>query len=136
MDETKKATKPIPTYFLYAKNDVKASDFLNKNSDLKSLVAEQSKKKGGVKEKAIPGAGELAGSKLLSSKLPTADYILDYLNNVVEERGSRVRKDRQDKNYAFCWSLPWPNNATKRTVAKLPGEPVMHLIPFDVLGVR
>jgi hypothetical protein len=136
MDETKKATKPIPTYFLYAKNDVKASDFLNKNSDLKALFAEQSKKKGGVKEKAIPGAGELAGSKLLSSRLPTADYILDYLNNVVEERGSRVRKDRQDKNYAFCWSLPWPNNATKRTVAKLPGEPVLHMIPLEVLGVR
>jgi pimeloyl-ACP methyl ester carboxylesterase len=136
MDETKKASKPIPTYFLYAKNDVKASDFLNKNSNLKSLIAEQSKKKGGVKEKAIPGAGELAGSKLLSSRLPTADFILDYLNNAVEERGSRVRKDRQDKNYAFCWSLPWPTHATKRAVAKLPGEPIMHIIPLEVLGLR
>jgi hypothetical protein len=137
VDEAKKARNPIPTLFLYAKNDVKANDFLNKNSDLKALFAENSKKKGGVKEKSVPRAGDLAGSKLLSSRLQTADFILDYLNNVVEERGSRTRKDRQDKNFAFCWSLPWPTvpNAS-RIVAKLPGEPVTHLIPPNVLGLR
>jgi dienelactone hydrolase len=135
VDEAKKAR--IPTLFLYAKNDAKASDFLNKNNELKTLIAENSKKKGGVKEKAIPGAGELAGSKLLSSRLKTADYILDYLNDVVEVRGTRVRKDRQDKNFAFCWSLPWPGpNANQRIVAKLPGEPVPHIIPLNVFGVR
>jgi alpha-beta hydrolase superfamily lysophospholipase len=136
VEETKKASKPIPTYFLYAKNDAKASDFLNKNNELKNLIAESSKKRGGVKEKAITGAGELAGSKLLSSRLKTADYILDYLNDVVEARGSRVRKDRQDKNYAFCWSLPWPMPNAQHIVAKLPGEPVTRPIPLNVLGLR
>jgi pimeloyl-ACP methyl ester carboxylesterase len=133
VDEAKKARNPIPTLFLYAKNDVKANDFLNKNSDLKALFAENSKKKGGVKEKAVPGAGQLEGSKLLRK---SNDIIIDYLNNVVEERGSRTRKDRKDKDFAFCWSLPWPTvpNAT-RIVAKLPGEPVIHLIPPNVLGL-
>jgi len=136
VDEVKKAR--IPAYFLYAKNDVKANDFLYKNSDLKALFTENSKKKGGVKEKAIPGAGELSGSKLLSGRLKTTDFILDYLNNVVEERGSRVRKDRQDQKYAFCWSMPWPTarNVSRRIVAKLPGEPVTRLIPGEVFGVR
>jgi dienelactone hydrolase len=134
LDEAKRAR--IPTLFLYAKNDVKANDFLNKNNELKTLIAESSKKKAGVKEKAIPNAGELAGSKLLSGRLKTMDYIVDYLNNVVEERGSRTRKDRQDKNYAFCWSLPWPAQNANRIVAKMPGESVIHIIPPNVLGLR
>ena len=134
VDETKKAK--IPTYFLYAKNDKKANDFLNLNSDLKSLLTENSKKKGGVKEKAVPGAGDLAGSKLLSSRYRTAEFILDYVNNVVEERGSRTRKDRQDQKYAFCWSLPWPAQNANRIVSKLPGQPVSHTIPVNVLGLR
>lgn len=136
VDEAKKAR--IPAYFLYAKNDKKANDFLNLNNDLKTLISENSKKKGGVKEKTIPGAGDLAGSKLLSSRYKTADYILDYLNNVVEERGSRTRKDRQDQKFAFCWSLPWPSDRSvnRRIPAKLPGEGVSHIIPIDVLGLR
>jgi hypothetical protein len=135
VDEAKNAR--IPAYFLYAKNDKKANDFLNLNSDLKTLFAENSKKKGGVKEKAIPGAGELSGSKLLSARLRTGDYIVDYLNNVVEERGSRTRKDRQDQKYAFCWSLPWPTSRNVHHVlAKLPGESVPQLIPPNVLGLR
>jgi pimeloyl-ACP methyl ester carboxylesterase len=133
VEQTKKVSKPIPTYFLYAKNDTKASDFLNKNNDLKSLIAESSKKKGGVKEKAIAGAGELAGSKLLRK---SENYILDYLNDVVEARGSRIRKDRQDKNFAFCWSLPLPAPNAQHLLAKLPGEAVPRIIPINVLGLR
>jgi len=134
VEETKKAK--IPTYFLYAKNDKKANDFLNLNSDLKSLFTENSKKKGGVKEKAVPGAGELAGSKLLSGRLKTAEFILDYVNNVVEERGNRTRKDRQDQKFAFCWTLPWPTSPNaNRVVSKLPGEPVSHTIPLNALGL-
>lgn len=134
VDEARKAK--IPAYFLYAKNDVKADDFLNKNSDLKALFAESSKKKGGVKEKSIPGAGQLAGSKLLSGRLKTGDFIIDYLNNVVEDRGSRTRKDRQDQKYAFCWTWPWPSTPNaSRTLAKLPGEPAPRLIPLNILGL-
>ncbi len=126
----------IPSYFLYAKNDTKAYDFLYKNGDLKTLLTESGKKKGGVKEKAIPGAGELMGSKLLSARLKTTDYIVDYLNNVVEERGSKVRKDRQDQKYAFCWSLPRPSARNVMHIpAKMPGEPVTRLIPPNVLGL-
>jgi alpha-beta hydrolase superfamily lysophospholipase len=126
----------IPSYFLYAKNDTKAYDFLYKNGDLKTLLTESGKKKGGVKEKAIPGAGELMGSKLLSSRLKTTNYIVDYLNNVVEERGSKVRKDRQDQKYAFCWSLPRPSaRNVMHILAKMPGEPVTRLIPANVLGL-
>lgn len=138
VDSAKKAQPRIPTMFLYAKNDKKANDFLNLNNDLKTLIAESAKKKGGVKEKTIPGSGDLAGSKLLSSRYKTAEYVIDYLNNVVEERGSRTRKDRQDQKFAFCWSMPWPTerSVNRRIPAKLPGEPITHMIPLDVLGVR
>jgi hypothetical protein len=127
----------IPTYFLYSKKDEKAASLIKNNLD--AILSENGKKteQKGVKEKGILGAGDLAGSKLLSSRLKTADNIVEFLNRVIEDRGSRTRKAREDQKYAFCWSMPWPTaRNVNRLLAKLPGEPISRPIPPTVLGLR
>ena len=89
-----------------------------------------------VKEKAVPNT-ELTGSKLLSGRLKTTDYIIDFVNRVVDDRGSRVRKAREGQKYAYCWSMPWPTSRdVNRIPAKLPGEPLMHMIPLQIIHVN
>lgn len=128
----------IPTYFLYGSRDQKAENLANHH--LKYITTENGKTvdQKGVKKKAVPGVGELAGSKMLGKGLRTDEYIIDYLNRVLEDRGTRVRKAREDQKFAFCWSVPWPSD--RRVVhipAKLPGEPVSQIIPVkEVLGIR
>jgi hypothetical protein len=127
----------VPTYFLYSKKDEKAASLTKSSMD--AIISENGKKteQKGVKEKGILGAGDLAGSKLLSARLKTGDYIVEFLNRVIEDRGSRTRKTREDQKYAFCWSWPWPTaRNVERVLAKLPGEPVMHPIPPKILGLR
>jgi alpha-beta hydrolase superfamily lysophospholipase len=133
----------IPTYFLYGKNDDKAAtlatNYLNaiNNDTGKTSKTESKTESKGVKAKGVPGSGTLAGSMLLSPRQKTSKEIVDFLNRVVEDRGTRVRKDRQDMKYAFCWSLPWPTkNVRARPVAKMPGESVTRIIPSEALGVR
>jgi hypothetical protein len=129
-------TARIPTCLLYGKNDQKAADLAG--NYLSAITTENGKKTDvkGVKDKAVPGTGDLAGSLLLGPKHKTTKEILDFLNRVTEDRGTRVRKDRQESKYAFCWSMPWPTRWTNRQLAKLPGEPLMRIIPQSVLGVR
>ncbi|HZV06418.1 MAG TPA: hypothetical protein VE999_15160 [Gemmataceae bacterium] len=133
--DTAKNTK-IPTCFLYGKKDEQAASFTKNSMD--AILSENGKKTESktVKEKAVPGT-ELAGSKLLSGRLKTTDYIIDFLNRAVEDRGSRTRKTREDQKFAFCWSMPWPTaRNVNRIVAKLPGEPLPHPVPLNVLGLR
>lgn len=115
----------ISTYFLYSKDDKHAADFTKNCMD--ALTFEKGKKieLKSVKEKTIPRAGQLSGSKLLSGRLQTTNYIIDYLNRVVEDRGTRTRRPRDNQKFAFCWSMPWPSaRSVHRIMAKLPGEAV------------
>lgn len=127
----------IPTCFLYSKKDEKAA--IHTKNSMDAILLENGKKTElkGVKEKAILGAGDLSGSKLLSSRLKTTDYIIDFLDRVVEDRGTRTRKTREDQKFAFCWSMPWPTaRNVNRIPAKLPGEPLPHIIPPTVMNLR
>lgn len=132
-------TSRIPTCFLYGKNDQKAADLAA--NYVSAITTENGKKTEvkGVKDKAVPGTGDLAGSVLLGPRHKTTKEILDFLNRVIEDRGTRVRKDRQEAKYAFCWSLPWPTRRSNLQIAKLPGEPMTRILPpavLNVLGVR
>lgn len=122
----------IPTYFLYAKDDQRATNLAK--SHLRAISGNGRSEQKGVKDKAVPGVANLAGSKLLKRR--TIDYIIKYLNSVIDERGTRLRKNRADQKFAFCWSLPWPSAPRiSKIPAKLPGEPVPHIIPAKVLGL-
>jgi hypothetical protein len=130
-------TAKIPTYFLYGKSDEPAARLAT--AHLNAILTENGKKidQKGVKEKAIPDSGELSGSKLLGKGRKTTGYIIDYLNRVLEDRGNRVRKTREDQKYAFCWSMPWPTaRSVHHILAKLPGEQVSRIIPINVMGLR
>jgi hypothetical protein len=126
----------IPTYFLYGNRDQKAEDLAT--THLKAITTENGKEveQKGVRKKAIPNVGDLAGSKLLAGRFKTTEYIVDYLNRVLEDRGTRVRKERADQKYAFCWAMPWPTaRSVHRVLAKLPGETTTRIIPPNVLGL-
>jgi hypothetical protein len=126
----------IPTYFLYGKTDDKAANLVQSN--MNAIATENGRKveHKNVKEKAIAGTS-LAGSKLLGGRLKTSEYIIEFLNRAIEDRGSRVRKAREDQKYAFCWTTPWPTaKAVQHHIAKLPGEPLPHIIPLGVMGLK
>ncbi len=134
-------TARIPTCFLYGKSDDTAATLAT--NYFNAITAEPGKPKletktdtKNCKAKAVPGSGTLAGSNLLKQKNTTKE-IIDFVNRVIEDRGTRVRKERQDVKYAFCYSLPWPTKTVRaRPVAKLPGEPVTRIIPLEALGLR
>jgi alpha-beta hydrolase superfamily lysophospholipase len=139
----------IPTYFLYGATDENAAKLaanylsaINNETGRKIETKTEAKANTkGVRAKAIPGSKDLAGSVLLRPQLKTTKEIVDFLNRIIDDRGTRVRKERQESKYAFCWTLPWPSarNIHARPLAKMPGEPMMRVIPPQVLstiGVR
>lgn len=128
-------TAKIPTYFFYGNRDDKAENLATYH--MKAITMENGKEldQKNVKKKAIP-VGDLAGSKMLAGRFKTTEYILDYLGRVLEDRGTRVRKARDDQKFAFCWTVPWPTaQRVRRLVAKLPGEPVTRIIPPEATGL-
>lgn len=128
-------TAKIPTYFLYGSSDDKADNLATYH--MKAITTENGKEteSKGVKKKAIP-VKDLAGSKMLAGRFKTTEYIIDFLNRVLEDRGTRVRKAREDQKFAFCWTLPWPTaRNVRRLVAKMPGEPVTRIIPPEAIGL-
>ena len=129
-------TAKIPTYFLYGSSD-RAAETLT-NYHMKAITMENGKEldQKGVKKKAVPGVKDLKGSKMLGVAR-TGDYIVDYLNRVLEDRGVRVKKAREDKKFAFCWTIPWPEAARVRHIlAKVPGETVTRIIDPRVIGLN
>jgi hypothetical protein len=124
----------VPTVFVYGKNDKKADD-LTANY-LKAITTDKGKTielKKTTGSKAIPQT-ELVGSKLLGQKLPTVDFIVKHLNQVMEDRGSKEWKKRNEEKYAYFWVVPWPTAKKVRQIpAKAPGSKVSDPIPFGKL---
>lgn len=127
----------IPTYFLYGKKDDKAARVSDNYLD--AIQTENGKKLDlkFVQSKGVAGT-ELGGSKLFGKGRKTAEFITDYLGRVLEDRGNRVRRVREEQKFAFCWSMPWPTarGAIDHIPAKLPSEAVTHIIPPRILGFR
>jgi hypothetical protein len=129
-------TAKIPTCFLYGQTDEKAA------GQTKSYLDYLQKERGrmielkGVKAEAVRGTHNLAGAKLLGRQRQTANTIVKFVNKVIDDRGTRTRKDRQNKKYAFCWTVPWPEaRGAEHLLAKMPGEEVPRLIPLRAMGM-
>jgi pimeloyl-ACP methyl ester carboxylesterase len=122
----------VPTVFVYGKNDQTAS---NLSLDyLKVITTTRDGRKLELKntgEKSIPGT-ELSGGKLLGDRRTIA-FILKHLETVMEDRGSKEWKKRNEEKYNYVWSLPWPTaSSVRRIIAKTSGEKVPRSIPADV----
>ena len=128
-------TSHIPTYFLYGKNDAKAAKLVGTYMDAIQTM-NYKKVESKAKEKAIPGT-DLAGSQLLGPRLKTTEYILEFVNRVMEDRGTLPQKDREEEKSFYYWFLPWPNARSARPIlAKNAREPLPVFIPPEVLGMR
>jgi pimeloyl-ACP methyl ester carboxylesterase len=125
-------TAHIPTYFLYGKNDSKAAKSTTTYLDAIQTVNYKKVEQKNVKEKAVPGT-DLAGAQLLGPRLKTTEYIIDFVNRVMEDRGTKVQKDREEEKSFYCYMLPWPNARNVQPVlAKNSREQLP--IPPQVLG--
>jgi hypothetical protein len=124
----------VPTIFMYGQKDTKARD-----QTLNYLNAVKRGKKGekielrNTGEKAVAGT-ELSGSKLLSDRLRTIPFIVDRLNSIMEDRGSKEWKKREEEKSRYFWSLPSVAVPRTRIPAKVAGEKLSAPIPPAVMG--
>ncbi len=124
----------VPTIFIYGQKDTKAGDMT-----LNYLNAIRRGKRGekielrNTGEKAIPKT-ELSGSKLLSDRLGTIPFIVSKLNDIMEDRGSKEWKKREEEKSRYYWSLPSVATPRTRLTAKVAGEKLSAPIPPVVLG--
>jgi pimeloyl-ACP methyl ester carboxylesterase len=128
----------VPTIFIYGQKDPKASDltanYLNAIHNGIGRKAEKMefKNTGG---KAVPGT-ELSGSKLLGDRLRMIPFIVERLNSIMEDRGSKEWKKREEEKCRYFWTLPSPSMPRTRIPAKVAGEKVAHPIPPAVMGLN
>jgi hypothetical protein len=119
----------IPTAFYYGEKDTSARNLTK--TYLSAIQSEKGKKieLKNTGEKAIPGT-ELTGSKLLGGgRLGTADYIVKYLNSVMEDRGNKEWKKREEEKSRYFWTV----NGRPQKLAKNAGEKVIQPIPPSML---
>jgi hypothetical protein len=126
------AEHKMPMAFLYGKDDTEGREVAQ--AELKSVRAAV---KGGGKldftgEKAIADT-KLSGSQLLQKGLDTDKWILkDYLEPVLEKRGSREAKKRMFEQERFYWvfrgGVPIP--------AKLEREDMLRPVPLKAMGIQ
>jgi dienelactone hydrolase len=116
----------VPTVMVFGSSD-KSGDNLAKN--YKSII--EGGKKVELKNtgtKTIAGT-ELTGSKLLGGRLETTDWIVKYLNNVMEDRGNKEWKKREEEKSRYFWTV----NGRAQKLAKNAGEKVIQPIPPSML---
>jgi pimeloyl-ACP methyl ester carboxylesterase len=122
--ETARENK-VPVAFLYGKNDANAANltlnYLNtiqpKKYDLKNTG-----------EKAIAGT-DLVASKLLGERVGATKEVIKQLDRVMEDRGSKEWKKRDEEKSRFFWS----RGKGQLRLAKTAGEKVVRPVPPELI---
>jgi alpha-beta hydrolase superfamily lysophospholipase len=116
----------VPMAFVFGENDGPAKTLAeNYLSAIKVKKADKNLELTGPKKISDT---KLAGSQLLEKSLDTEKWIIkDYLDRVMEKRGSRERRKRETERFAYYWVL-----GRRNLTAKLPGEEAPRPIPADV----
>ena len=112
----------VPTVLVFGGNDMSAS---NLATNYKNAIEKDKKtelKNTGTK--TIKGT-DLTGSALLGDKLETTNFIVKHLNTIVENRGSKEWRKRDEEKSTYYWSLS--KGSTLR--AKIPGQKLCGAIP-------
>lgn len=119
----------IPTVLVFGENDSKAKS-LAKNYEF-SLTGGKASDKSLTGTKTIRGT-ELSGSKLLSERL-AIPFIVEHLARVMEDRGSKEWKKRDESKFTYTWATPWPSaRNVSRTLAKVAGEKMIRAVPTSL----
>jgi hypothetical protein len=112
----------VPTVLVFGGNDTNAS---NLATNYKNAIEKDKKtelKNTGTK--TIKGT-DLTGSALLGDKLETTNFIVKHLNTIVENRGNKEWRKREEEKSRYFWSL-----AKGTTIpAKIVGEKLSRPIP-------
>src|SRR5438874_1293765 len=122
----------VPMYFIYGGSDKTADNFAR---NVESTI------KGGRKleltgRRAITGT-KLSGSQLLQKSLDTQKYIIEYLDKVMDGRGSRLAKKRDVENSGYVWEIPaqFPGGRPSYIQAKVAmAEDMLHPVPLQYFG--
>ena len=133
----------VPMLFVYGKKDERAR--LNASTALIKMVkgykmAEDKSNKDAnldpdyknTRDWAVAET-DLTGSELLTKTLKTNDVIKFYINNVMEERGSKESKRHEMGKYRYFWINPLSPN-TKPIQAKIAGEDFLLPILPSMMG--
>jgi alpha-beta hydrolase superfamily lysophospholipase len=117
----------VPTVLIFGDNDNKSENLAKNYIDAVETVRGKKEPLKLTGKKTIPKT-ELTGGKLLGEKKPATEFIVKHLNDVMEARGSKEWKPREEKKYAYLWSSP-----KSRAVAKGVGEELPRPIPGSVI---
>jgi hypothetical protein len=134
------AEHKMPMCFIYGDGDKKSKETAEtfKKAIMDSpLVKKEKLEFTGVKE--IKDT-ELSGSQLLQGSLETEKWILkEYLDKLMEKRGSREQKKREAEKSNYFWAIPTQpgvaSSPVKTSPAKLEKEDVCRPIPLQFFGI-
>jgi alpha-beta hydrolase superfamily lysophospholipase len=118
----------VPTVFIFGDDDQKADNLAKNYLDAMETVRGKKEPLKLTGLKRIPKTA-LTGGKLIGERKPATDFILKQLNDVMENRGSKEWKQREEKKYAYLWTSP----KTRAIPAKRVGEDVPHPIPLPLI---
>ena len=118
----------MPTVLIFGEND-QQSVTLAKNY-LEAIETFHGKKEPlkGTGTMTMPKT-DLTGGRLLGEKKPATDRIIKQLNDAMENRGSKEWKQREEKKYAYVWTI----KGKQTGIAKSVGEEVARPIPPQLL---
>lgn len=124
----------VPMAFIYGDDDKMSKMAAKKYKD--AIMGGPKKIDVLTGEQGIKNA-KVTGSKLLSADFDTEKWIVDnYLNAVLDKRGSRERIKRDIDKHQFYWKLtrmPGPGPGLRAKI--LPGSEMISIIPLDRLGI-
>jgi hypothetical protein len=112
----------VPTVLIFGENDGNAS---NLATNYKNAI--DSGKKSELKNtgtKTIKRT-DLAGSALLGEKLDTTPFIIKHLNTVMDDRGNKEWRKREEEKSRYFWSV----SRSQTIPAKIVGEKLSRPIP-------
>jgi hypothetical protein len=114
--------------FFYADKDKASKDLATKA--VKQLKGGK-KKKTFVAAQAIKDAEKTTGIQLVAKGLKTEEYIIAYLENLMEERGASSVDTKEFKKTGYYWILP----GRRPVLAKRPREDkLLYLIPVSLFA--
>ncbi|HEY7426563.1 MAG TPA: alpha/beta fold hydrolase [Gemmataceae bacterium] len=115
----------VPTVLVVGSSDTSGTNLAKNYKDAMEGGKRVDLKNTGTKTISVT---DLTGSKLLGVR-GTTDWVADYLSRVMEDRGSKEWKRREEEKARYYWTT----NGRPRQLAKNTGEKVVRPIPAALI---